>query len=97
MNTCGLCSSDVGGLAVEKKVGEGRPHQRRSNVGHLREFLLTEGHTVDEHQFTDEQVVLHENVKLSTTALINALGDVDEPSVKFSAGISRLDVVTDII
>ena len=97
MNPSSLCRSNIGRLTVEEEVGQRRPHEGSTDVGHLGEFLLAECHAVNEDQFAHEQVVLHEDVEFCTALFVHALGDVNEPSVKLAAGVSCLDVVADII
>ena len=97
VNPSGLGRSNVGRLTVEEEVGQWRPHECSADVGHLGEFLLTECHAVNEDQFAHEQVVLNEDVKFRTALFVHALSDVNEPSVKLTAGVSSFDVVADII
>ena len=97
VNPSSLCCSNIGRLTVEEEVGQRRPHEGSSDVGHLGEFLLTECHAVNEDQFAHEQVVLHEDVKLRAALFVHTLSDVNEPSVQLAAGVSCLDVVADII
>ena len=88
---------NVGRLPVEQKVGKRRPNERSAHVRHLGEFLVREGHAVNQHQFTDQEVVLNEDVKLRSAAFVNTFSDVDEPSVEFTAGVAGFDVVADVI
>ena len=52
---------------------------------------------MNQHKFSDEEVILHKDVKFSTTAFIHAFCDVNKPRIKFSASISSFDVVADVI
>ena len=97
MDACFLRRSNVGGLAVQQKVGQGRPYEGSTDVCHLPEFLCPKSNTVNQHQFTDQQVVLNQNVKFGTASLVNAFGDVNEPCVQFTARIACFDVVADVI
>ena len=97
MNAGGFGGCDVGGLTVQEQVGERGPNERSAHVGHLAELVLTQRDTVNQHQFADKQVVLHEDVEFCTAAFIHAFCDVNEPRVQFAAGVSRLDVVAHVV
>ena len=92
-----LRGGDIGGLSVEQEVRERRPDERGTDRCHLLKFLCAEGHTVNQHQLADQEVVLHKDVKLASASFVHAFRYVDEPSVQFSAGVPGLDVVADII
>ena len=97
MDTRFFCRSDVSGLAVQQKVGEGRPNQGCTNVCHLLELLFSKSNTVDQHQFTDQEVVLNEDVKFRPASLIDAFCNVNEPRVQLTTGVTCFDVVADVI
>ena len=52
---------------------------------------------MNQHQLSDQQVVLNEDIKFCSTAFINTLCDVNEPCIEFTAGVSSFDVITDVI
>ena len=52
---------------------------------------------MNQHQFTDQQVVLDQNVKFGPASLVNPFGDVNEPCVQFTASVACFDVVADVI
>ena len=52
---------------------------------------------MNENKFTNQQIILYEDVKLGPTAFVNAFSDVDKPSIQFFAGISVLDVISNVI
>ena len=93
MNPSGFCSGDVSGLTVEEQVGQRRPNERSADSGHLREFLLTQSHPVNQDQFANKQVVLNQDVEFGSTAFINTFSDVNEPRIKFAARVAVFDVV----
>ena len=97
MNASLFGGGNICSLAVEQQVGERRPHQCGTDLRHLGEFLLAKGYAMDQDQFSDEEVVLDENIKFSTASFIHTFGDVDEPCIQFAAAVSGLDVVADII
>ena len=97
MDACFLRRSDVSGLAVQQKVGQGRPYECGANVCHLPEFLCPKSNTVDQHQFADQQVVLDQDVKFGPASLVNTFGDVNEPCIQLTASVACFDVVADVI
>ena len=97
MNTGSLGRGDVSCLAVKEQVGEWGPHQGGTGRRHLLEFGGSQSHAVNQHQFAHEQVVVDENVKLSTARFVHAFGNVDEPRIEGTACVPVLDVVPDVI
>ncbi len=52
---------------------------------------------MNQHQFSNEEVVLNQDVKLGAASFVHTFGDVNEPSIKCTAGVAVLDVIANVI